>query len=260
MTGTLLTCAAACLAVATAIYYVGLLGTSGSVPKTAHALTVIALGVLAAAGIVEIASGTPQLAMGPQILLFVSLGATLATGALPAIRSSRVLPTVIASLLTAVAFALAVKSIRGDLPSPETADMGAVTVIHIGATLLGFLLYLPAFVFAVLFLQQQDRIKSKQLGGGFGSLVGLERHAYRLLGFGFPLYSIGILLGFVWQERQLDASSVRPEHVVAALSWCIYAMIATRHFRSGWRGKPAAIANIGAFSSTLGAVLLYVMR
>jgi len=260
MTATLLTSAAACLALATGLYYAGLLRLNAAGPRAAHVLTWIALGVLTAAGVVDLAGQTPALTMGPQVLLLVTVGVSIAALLLPSIRLSNVMPTVVASLMTAVAFALSVKAVRGPLPTPDSADLGAVTVIHIGATLLGFLLYLPAFGFAVLFLQQQDRIKQKQPGAGFGSLLGLERHAWRMLAIGFPLYSIGILLGFVWQEQQAGGPTARPEHVISALSWCIYAMITYRHFKSGWRGKPAAIANIGAFASTLGAVLLYVMR
>ena len=259
MTGTLLTSAAVCLGVAAALHFAGLLRAHANKSSAGRVLTVISLGLLAVAGGLEITSEVPVLPMGPQVLLLVTIGVTLVVGSLSSVRLSVIFGPVITSLLMAVAFALAVKALRGPLPTSAAVDLGAITVFHIGATLLGFLLFVPAFVFAVLFLHQQERIKRKQLGGGFGSLLGLERHAWRLLALGFPLYSIGILLGFVWQESQ-QASAVRPEHVVSALSWCIYAMITYRHFRSGWRGKPAAIANIGAFSSTLGAVLLYVMR
>lgn len=259
MTGTLLTSAAVCLGVAAALHFTGLVRAHAVGSSSGRVLTVISLGLLAIAGGLEVMSEAPALPMGPQVLLLVTLGVTLVVGSLSSVRSSTVFGPVMSSLLMAIAFALAVKALRGSLPTASSADLGAITVFHIGATLLGFLLYVPAFVFAVLFLHQQERIKRKQLGGGFGSLLGLERHAWRLLALGFPLYSIGIFLGFVWQESQ-QVSSVRPEHVVSALSWCIYAMIIYRHFRSGWRGKPAAIANIGAFSSTLGAVLLYVMR
>lgn len=259
MTGTLLTSAAVCLGVAAVLHFAGLLRAQATKSSAGHVLTVLSMAALAIAGGLELVSQQPVLPAGPRLLLLVSVGMALILTSVSSVRSSAIFGPVVASLLMAVAFAVAVKAMRGSLPSSDAADLGAVTLIHIGSTLLGFLLYAPAFVFAVLFLHQQDRIKRKQLGGGFGSLLGLERHAWRLLALGFPLYSIGILLGFVWQESQ-QASEVRPEHVVSALSWCIYAMITYRHFRSGWRGKPAAIANIGAFSSTLGAVLLYVMR
>ena len=259
MTGTLLTSAAACLGVATALHFSELLGARARKSAAGRVLTALSLGLLIIAGGQELASDSPLLPLGPQVLLLVSLGVTLVVGTLKSARASTVVEPVVSSLLMAVAFALSVKALRGALPVSEAAELGTIAVVHIGATLLGFLLYDPAFVFAVMFLHQQERIKRKQLGGGFGSLLGLERHAWRLLALGFPLYSIGILLGFVWQESQ-QAQVVRPEHVLSALSWCVYAMITYRHFRSGWRGKPAAVANIAAFCSTLAAVLLYVMR
>ena len=259
MTGTLLTSAAACLGVATALHFSGLLRAHARQSAAGRVLMALSIALLLVAGGVELASDEAVLPMGSQVLLLVALGVTLVVGSVRSARTSTVVGPVLSALLMAVAFALAVKALRGSLPASASAELGTVTVVHIGATLLGFLLYIPAFILAALFLHQQERIKKKQLGGGFGSLLGLERHAWRLLAFGFPLYSIGIILGFVWQEAQ-PSEVVRPEHVLSALSWCVYAMITYRHFRSGWRGKPAAVANIAAFCSTLGAVLLYVMR
>ncbi|MBD90871.1 MAG: hypothetical protein CL940_11065 [Deltaproteobacteria bacterium] len=259
MTGTLLTSAAVCLGVATALHFSGLLRAHARRSAAGRVLTALSVGLLIVAGVFELSNESPMLPMGPQVLLLVSLGVTLVIGAVGRTRSSAVVGPVVSSLLMAVAFALAVKALRGDLPTSESAELGTITVVHIGSTLLGFLLFIPAFVLAVLFLHQQERIKRKLLGGGVGSLLGLERQAWRLLACGFPLYSIGILLGFVWQESQ-GSDAVRPEHVLSALSWCVYAMITYRHFRSGWRGKPAAVANMAAFCCTLGSVLLYVMR
>ena len=259
MTGTLLTSATACLGVATALHFAGLLSARAERSMAGRVLAMISVGLLIVAGGLELTGDSPLLPAGPQVLLLVSLGVTLIIASLPSARASTVVEPVVIALMLAIAFALSVKGLRGALPASTASEIGTVTIVHIGATLLGFLLYIPAFIFAVMFLQQQERIKRKQLGGGFGSLLGLERHAQRLLALGFPLYSIGILLGFVWQESQ-QAQVVRPEHVLSALSWCVYAMITYRHFRSGWRGKPAAVANIAAFCSSLGAVLLYVVR
>ena len=81
-----------------------------------------------------------------------------------------------------------------------------------------------------------------------------------LLYIGFPLYSIGILLGLLWQDSTSSATTVKPQHVIAAISWCIYAVAIYLRVRTGWRGRRAAITVMSAFVTTFAAVLLYMMR
>ena len=64
----------------------------------------------------------------------------------------------------AVCLALALKLARGALPVATPGDMGAVTALHIGATLLGFVLFVPSYGLSVLYLNQEHRLKSRQLG------------------------------------------------------------------------------------------------
>ena len=167
----------------------------------------------------------------------------------------------LASLVGAVCLALALKLTRGALPVPESANMGVVTAIHIGATLLGFVLFVPSYGLSVLYLNQEHRLKSRQLGSSWmPSLLKMEQVAWRLVLVGFPLYSIGILLGLVWQEQVTDVYGVRPAHLLAIGSWALYGVLSYRRLRSGWRGRRASLLAMGAFTLMLAAVLLYGMR
>ena len=58
----------------------------------------------------------------------------------------------------------------------------------------------------------------------------------------------------------VKASSRQPQHLLASLSWTIYAFAIYRRWRSGWRGRRAALALMAAFVVTFGAVLMYMMR
>ncbi len=155
--------------------------------------------------------------------------------------------------------ALAVKASRGDLPS-GSGSLGAVTVVHIGATLLGFMLFVPAYVLSVLFLDQEYHLKNKTPGPKLPSLLRLEQLSWRLVHVGFPIFSVGILLGVVWQELRGASSALRPEHLLAAGGWLVYAVVLALRLKTGWRGRRAALALMAAFVMTLSAALLYVMR
>ncbi len=202
----------------------------------------------------------PTLPFGPRVLLLLTFGVSAVFLTSRLRKDLPVAGPVVAPLAAAITFALAVKAGRGALPDTGAA-MGAVTAVHIGATLLGFLLFAPAYVLSVLFLDQEYRLRTKTRGSALlPSLLGSEQLAWRLVFVGFPLYSVGVLLGFVWQERAGLLVGWRPEHVLAAASWALYAYLTGRRLKTGWRGRHAAVVMQVAFMATLASVLLYVMR
>lgn len=217
--------------------------------------------LLLGASVVELAvSPEPTLPLGPRVLLLLIFGVSAVFLTSRLHRDLPLAGPVVAPLAAAMTFALAIKAGRGPLPDPGTV-MGAVTALHIGATLLGFLLFAPAYVFSVLFLGQEYHLRSKTRGSArLPSLLGSEQLAWRLVYVGFPLYSIGVLLGFVWQERAGVHVAWQAEHVLAAISWGLYAYLTGRRLKTGWRGRQSALVMQVAFVTTLAAVMLYVMR
>lgn len=164
---------------------------------------------------------------------------------------------VTSALVGVVALALAIHAAL-----PERAPSGpvaAVTILHIAATLVGYLLFMPAFVLGNLFVAQTWRLKTKQPSATRLPPLGtLERGAWRLLTLGFVLYTLGIVGG--WLSSESARGAIRPQHVVAASSWLVYAIALVRRYVSGWSGVRAAIALMGGFVLTSGAVLLYILR
>ena len=215
----------------------------------------VALDLLGQAG-----SGAGHLAFGPRVMLIVTCGVT---GLFVAGRTWRALPvagSVVAPIAAVVVCALGIQALEPAEP-PVVAALGPVSVLHISATILGFLLFVPAYVLSVLFLSQQYALKTRNpVHPSLPSLMRLDHLAWRLLYVGFPLYSSGLLLGLAWHERVPGAMAVPSRHVFAVLGWLFYAGIIWLHVRRGWRGRGAALAVMGAFVVTLGAVLLYVTR
>ncbi len=223
-------------------------------------LLTLAGGSLAAAAVVAF-SGTSDLLPSSQIMLVVAAGAALVFLSTRLWRDVPISPLVVASLVGVTALAVFLKGFDSRLPGGE---MSALTAVHVSAVMLGFVAFIPAYVLSIVFLSQENRLKSKRLGGGgspkLPSLMALERRAWQLLYTGFPLYTLGIALGLGWRPGLSEPFSVRPQHVLAALSWSIYSVAIYRRWRSGWRGRRAALTLMAAFVTTVGAVLMYMMR
>ncbi len=222
--------------------------------------TLIATALLAGAAGVEF-FGDGVLGPGPRVLLLLALGFGVVFLLLRLRVDIPLAGPIITPLAAAAVFAIGVKAMGGAPTASSGAELGTVTVLHIGATLLGFLLFVPAYVLSLLFLDQEYHLRSKtRAPSALPSLLKLETAAWQLIFLGFPLFSIGILLGFIWQESAGVGLVMRPQHVLAAMGWAIYAHATWRRVRTGWRGRRAALELMAAFVLTLAAVLLYMMR
>jgi cytochrome c-type biogenesis protein CcsB len=75
----------------------------------------------------------------------------------------------------------------------------------------------------------------------------LDNLSYRVLGFGFPLLTIGILSGAVWANEAWGSYwSWDPKETWALLTWLVFAIYLHTRLKKGWEGqKPALIASLG---------------
>lgn len=255
----LLVAAVVGLSVATVIYVARLVRFDVAAPRAGHAVMGVGTVCLAGAAIAGLLAdgGVGQHAV-PLIVLLVAV-AICAVGLVAQVFwDSPVAGPVVAPLVAVVSSAILFKIELAD-PALATDGLRAVTVLHISATLVGFMLFIPAYVLSALFVGQVYRLKTKQLSSArLPSLMTLEQNGWRLLYIGFPIFTVGILLGVVWQDSVM--SGLRPRHVFAALSWCVYAFAIYRRLATGWRGARAAVTVMVAFTVTVGAVLLYTLR
>ena len=244
---------------ATVFYLRWLLHFRGETRRIGSALTGLSVGILAGAVVMEF-TGTAGsfMSSAAQVVLLLTAGIGVVFIFMRFLKDFPIAGSVVAPLSAAATLALCLKAMA-PAAAPSATAMGALTAIHVGAALLGFLLFIPSYVLSILFLDQEHRLKTKQPSETrLPGLLALESNAWRLLYVGFPLYSVGILLGLLWQDT--GTGSVKPQHVIAALSWCIYAFAIYRRIRIGWRGRRAALTVMAAFVTTFTAVLLYMMR
>ena len=221
---------------------------------------VLATVLLTAATVLEFTQ-LAALSAGGRTLLLAVCAPTYLFFALPAMRNSTLAGPTWAPLAAALLCALGFKALGSADSVTSSTELGTLTVIHIAATIVGFCLFIPAHALALLFLNQEHHLRAKtRPASALPSLLKLERTAWQLVYLGFPLFSLGIVLGFIWQESAESSVSMQPQHVFAALGWSIYAHATWRRVRTGWRGRRAALELMSAFVLTLVAVLLYTMR
>lgn len=226
--------------------------------ELAMALATVALGALVVVDLTV--ADEAALRVGPRVVAMGLLAASVVFGAVRFVKDLPLAGVVLAPLAAVTCYALYAKS-TGLAPTGPSAHFTVMTGIHVGAAMLGFLLFLPTFVLSILFLNQERRLKTKQLAGvKLPSLLTLEQNAWRLLYVGFPLWSLGILIGGVFRHTGVGTALLPPQHVLAALSWLIYGFAIYRRVRTGWRGRRSALILMGAFVASFGAVLLYAMR
>jgi ABC-type uncharacterized transport system permease subunit len=136
--------------------------------------------------------------------------------------------------------------------------------LHITANLLGLGVLLVAGVASAFYLVHEHRLKAKRLGSlgrNLPPLDALDEVVHRLLWFGMPLLTLGVVSGMVIISR---ASVVTPgETLRAAISWLSWLLVAgvwgLRQLRS-WRGRRPAYATLAGTGCVLVVVALYVLR
>jgi cytochrome c-type biogenesis protein CcsB len=89
--------------------------------------------------------------------------------------------------------------------------------------------------------------ESRVLDFRINLLEGIDELSYRLIGFGFPLLTIGVISGAIWaNEAWGQYWCWDPKEVWSLITWTIFAAYLHSRFINTWKGKkPAIIASFG---------------
>lgn len=123
-----------------------------------------------------------------------------------------------------------------------------VMILSYAALILGSLLSIGFLVITQgenINFQTQSKLTSQQYKYNLART--LDNISYRVLGFGFPLLTIGILSGAVWANEAWGSYwSWDPKETWALLTWLVFAIYLHTRLTKGWEGqKPALIASLG---------------
>ena len=84
------------------------------------------------------------------------------------------------------------------------------------------------------------------------SSVALDRTAYRVIAFIFPLWTFAIMAGAVWAEKAWGRYwGWDPKETWSFIVWVVYAAYLHARATHGWKGKAAAYVALAAFACVL---------
>jgi cytochrome c-type biogenesis protein CcsB len=132
--------------------------------------------------------------------------------------------------------------------------------IHVSAAATGEGMLLTSAVLSMLFLirRRYEVAERNGLRVRFPATVGvrlpatqsLDKSAYRIVAFAFPIYTFGVICGAIWAEAAWGRYwGWDPKETWAFITWVIYAAYLHARATAGWRGRAAAWINVAGFAA-----------
>jgi cytochrome c-type biogenesis protein CcsB len=133
--------------------------------------------------------------------------------------------------------------------------------IHVTLVAVGEGAFMTSAVLTVLFLlkQRHDRLAAVEgyRPGALGNLAArlpshqtLDKSAYRIVAFAFPLYTVAIICGAIWAEAAWGRYwGWDPKETWAFIVWVVYACYLHARATAGWKGRAAAWVNLLGFGA-----------
>lgn len=160
--------------------------------------------------------------------------------------------------LTTVAVPIAALLLAGALAlggsKPITGEArGHWLYLHISLMLASYAALAIAFLGGALFLYQERQLKTKRFGILFHRLPSLQATdllTARALLFGFPILTLGILVGAVWAQTQGVLSTAwygDPKVILSLFTWLLYLVVIALRLNVKYGGKRVAYLTVLGF-------------
>ena len=130
--------------------------------------------------------------------------------------------------------------------------------IHVTAAIVAMGLFTVGFSQTILYLIQarRERVpeaeRSRNFMDHFPTAAALDRAAYRMHAFVFPLWTFAIMAGAIWAENAWGRYwGWDPKEVWSFITWVAYAAYLHARATAGWRGHKAAYVALAAYGTIL---------
>jgi cytochrome c-type biogenesis protein CcsB len=130
-------------------------------------------------------------------------------------------------------------------------------VIHVSAAVIAFGLFTMAALVSVLYLvkaRYERRGATSRTGflDRIPSAAALDKLAYRVVAFVFPLWTFAVIAGAIWAENAWGRYwGWDPKETWAFITWVIYAGYLHARATAGWKGRKAAIIALVGYGSLI---------
>jgi cytochrome c-type biogenesis protein CcsB len=160
---------------------------------------------------------------------------------------------VLGAFISPVAFLLMIGAsarIEGPVFMPDALKGGLVT-LHVTLSIAGEALFALASCAGAMYLIQNRLIKRKSISGFsrlLPSLKELDNIGHLCLLWGFPLLTLGVLIGSIW-ARTVWGSHWQwdPKQIWTISAWLLYALLLHQRLALGWKGHRIALFSVLAF-------------
>ena len=146
------------------------------------------------------------------------------------------------------------------MPLPKALG-GLFFGLHIGALFLAISLLAMACGAGAAYLYLDRKIKTKEKLSGFSkalpALSTCDTVNRWAVAAGFPLYTVGLLSGFIWAKLTWNRIfSWDPKEITAICVWLLFAFLFHQRLFLGWRGRGPARLAMWIFCLTLVSLLV----
>jgi cytochrome c-type biogenesis protein CcsB len=127
--------------------------------------------------------------------------------------------------------------------------------VHVTLVIVGYAAFTLAFCAACACVVQDNLLKRKHLVGISRQLPPVQvadEAAYRLAALGFPIFSLGIVIGVIWANlTQPKGWMWDPKVVWSVITWLVFAVYLHVRMANGWKGRRAAILLMSGFGCAI---------
>ncbi len=126
-------------------------------------------------------------------------------------------------------------------------------VIHVSAAIIASGIFTVGFAQSVCFLVQdrRERVPADTRAPSFmdrlPSAAALDRSAYKMHAFGYPIWTFAVIAGAIWAENAWGRYwGWDPKETWAFITWMVYTTYLHARATAGWKGRRAAyLAGLG---------------